>query len=602
MIKNEGFSSIGKAGTMLALVAAVFMAGCNKKDGRSTGKKAVENTAVAVDSAGEADPIASPDAVKGGTFTQWGGGFPKSLNMWLEYTSFTKRVSDLMFEPLVSLHPTLDTEVGIVADSWSVSEDKSTFTFHIDPRARWSDGKAVTAEDVLFFYDVIMNPKNLTSLFRVGLKRFDRPVAVDSLTVTIKAREVHWGNFWEAAGLVPLPKHVWGNVDFNQQNFEIPVVSGPYRLLEVKKDRSVTLQRRDDWWGRSKRFNQNKYNFDYLKWRFMEDQIKVLEAFKKAEFDVYPVYTASLWAEKTEFDQVKKGWVARQRIFNKEPIGFQGMAINLRRPLFQDIRVREALSYLLNRPLLNEKLMFNQYFLLNSYFPDLFPDNRNPKAPMREYDPKKARELLAAAGWKPGSDGVLVKDGKRFEIVIPHHSPDLRHLNVYVEDLKAVGILARIDQISASTYAKRMDKHEFDLSWSAWGASRLRDPEPSWSSATADEVSTNNYPGVKDKVVDSLIELQKTELDLAKRNANLAQLDMRLNELVPYVLMWMADHTRLLYWNRFGTPRYVLDKFDDEGSIPVYWWLDAAKDKSLKEAQGRDASLPVVNGDVHYQE
>jgi microcin C transport system substrate-binding protein len=588
-----------------ALACCGLLAGCQKKDqgGAQGGSRpAVAVNAVTVDTVGEADPIANTEAVKGGTFNTWGSGFPKSLNYWLEATSFTNEVASLQFESMVTLHSTENREVGILAAAWSISPDKKTFTFHIDPRARWSDGRPVQAGDVQFYYDVMMDPKNLTSIFRVALKRFSRPVVKDSLTLEVTAKEVHWNNFWDAAGMVAFPKHVWEKADFNQQNFDFPVVSGPYRLQEVKKERSITLQRRDDWWGRAKRYNQHKYNFDYIKYRFMEDQIKVLETFKKGDIDVYPVYTASLWAEKTRFDQQKKGWVARQRVFNKEPIGFQGFAINLRRPQFQDVRVREALSLLINRKLMNEKLMFNQYFLLNSYYPDLFPGNVNPKAPMREFDPKRARALLAEAGWTPGADGVLAKGGKTFQVVFLTHSPEQRHLNVYLEDLKAVGIQARIEQVSYSTLAKRMDNHEFDMYWAAWGGGRLRDPEPSWISTTADETATNNYPGLKDKVIDSLIQLQKTELSLDKRNAILVEIDDRLTQIIPYALLWQADHHRLLYWNKFGTPKYVLDKFNREDAIPTYWWIDAAKEKTLREAMGAGRALPETDGDVHYRE
>lgn len=604
-VVGGSFFHSNRAFSALAAACLVFAA-CNRKDkaGQADGQPSggAPAPAVQVDSAGEADPIANPDAVPGGSLTTWQGAFPKSLNQWLEYTGATKEICDLQFESLVDLHSTEDREVGLIADSWKISDDKKVFTFHIDPRARWSDGKPVTSADAVFYYDVIMNPKNLTSLFRVSLSRFERPVIVDSLTFTIAAKEPHWRNFWDAASITPLPKHVWEGKDFNALHFDFPVVNGPYRIGEVKKDRSLTMQRRGDWWGWSKRYNQHKFNFETIRYRFMDDAIKIMEAFKKGDFDVYPVYTASVWAEKTRIEPVTKGLVVRQRVFNKEPIGFQGMAMNLRRPLFQDLAVREALSYLLNRELMNEKLMFNQYFLLNSYYPDLFPENRNPKAPMRAFDPKKARDLLTGAGWKAGSDGILAKNGKPLEIVFLHHSAELRHLNVYLEDLKSVGIRARIDQVSYATYAKRLDNHEFDMAWMAWGAVRLRDPEASWHSKTADEISTNNVPGVKDRVVDSLIDLQKTELDLGRRNALVAELDTRLTEIVPYVLMWQSDNHRLLYWNKFGTPKYVLDKFNREDYIPRYWWVDPAKEKAFNEAQASGGSLPAVDGDVHYKD
>jgi microcin C transport system substrate-binding protein len=595
--------------SIAAFGLALLAGGCNKAGqsgggggGNEGGRPKVEDKPVAVDSAGEADPIANPAAVKGGTYSTWQGGFPKSLNYWLENSSSAHEVSQLMFEPLIDYHSTEDRPVGILADSWTIAEDKKTFTVHLDPRARWSDGHPVLAEDIQFYYDVIMNPKNLTSIFRVGLSRFERPEIKDSLTLVFKAKTVHWANFWEMAGSVAFPKHAWEKLDFNEQNFDFPVVSGPYRIYEVKKERSLVLQRRNDWWGLAKKWNAHKFNFDYLKYVFIDDQLKTLEAFKKGDIDVYPIYTAAIWAEKTRFDQVQKGWIARQRVYNQEPKSYQGFALNMRRDRFQDPRVREALGLLINRKQMNEKLMFNEYFMLNSYFPSLYPDNMNPHFPLVEFDPAKARALFAAAGWKPGPDGILKKDGKPFTAVLLTHGSDLRHLNVYLEDLKAVGVAASIDQVSYSTLVKRMDNHDFDMYWANFSAGRLMDPEASWTSKTADEIASNNYPGVKDKVVDSLVELQKGEFDMEKQHAILRKLDDRLLEIKPYALLWQADHTRLLYWRRFGTPKYVLDKFNREDYICNYWWFDPAQSKALDEAMAAGKALPVLDNDVHYQD
>jgi microcin C transport system substrate-binding protein len=586
-------------------IASIFLFGCGKPTEKNSDKapsaSVVEKSPQEI-LAGESDPIANPEAVKGGSFTTWGSSFPKSFNYWLDTNALSAQVAGLLFEPLVALHSTKNEPYGIVASKWSISDDKKTFTFHIDPQAQWSDGKPITAVDFQFYYDVMMNPKNPTSIFRVGLKRFSRPEVVDERTLKVTANEVHWNNFWEAAGLIAFPKHAWEKLDFKKINFEFPVVSGPYELSEVKKDRSATLKRRPNWWGLNKQYNQFKFNFDYIRYRFMEDRIKALEAFKKGDFDLYPVYTASIWAKMTEFDQVKKGWVVRQRVFNKEPIGFQGFAINLRRPIFQDIRVREALCHLLNRELMNEKLMFRQYFLLNSYYPDLYTDNRNPKVPLKGYDPVKARALLEEAGWKVGPNGILVKEGKQFEIVIPTDQSDLRHFNVYLEDLKKIGIKASIDQVSGSTMTKRMDNHDFDLHWDSWGAGRLRDPEAMWLSSTANEIASSNHAGVVDKKIDRFIETQKSEMSLDKRNEILKQIDQRLNEVVPYVFLWQSDNHRLLYWNKFGTPKYILDKFNREDAALVYWWLDPEKESALQKAMKSKESMPAASGDIHYQE
>ncbi|MBR4399037.1 MAG: ABC transporter substrate-binding protein, partial [Fibrobacter sp.] len=473
-----------------------------------------------------------------------------------------------------------------------------TFTFHVDPRAKWSDGKAITAEDVQFYYDVIMDEKNLTPIFKVGLSRFDRPEVVDRLTVKMTAKESHWGNFWEAAGMLAFPKHVWAGKDFNQIRYEFPVVSGPYIIKTFREDRYVELARRSDWWGFKKNWNRGKYNFEKIRYRFMNDQTKALEAFKKQDFNAYAIYTSSIWMKQTDFDAVKKGWAVKQRIFNKEPIGFQGMAINLRKPQFQDVRVRRALSMLLNREAMNEKYMFGQYFLLNSYYPDLWENNQNPTAPLYTFNPDSARALFAEAGYKVNAQGVLEKDGKPFAINFITSQEDLRHLTLFQEDLKKVGVVATIEQMSQSTLRKRLDDADFDLYWVNWGAGRLRDPEASWSSATALQKGTNNLAGVQDKVVDSLINLQKTEFDLAKRNEILKALDNRLSEIVPYVLMWQCDHHRILYWNRYGTPEKILDKFNREDAIPVYWWLDPAKSAALDKAMKAGESLPIPEYDV----
>ncbi len=589
----------------LFLAVAAIIAGC----GGNTKEETVESEnvflneqEVELEEGGRFDPIANENAVKGGSYTTWGSSFPKSLNMWLDYNSFSKEIMELLFEGLATLHSTENEPVGILAESWEVSDDKRTFTFKIHPKAEWSDGTRITAEDVQFYYDVMMNPENLTSLWRVDLKRFERPEVIDSKTIRIRASEVHWSNFWTAAGLVAFPKHAWQGKDFNKQNFEFPVVSGPYRIKEVKKNRYVSLERRPDWWGRVRKYNHKKYNFNEVRYKFMEDRSKALEAFKKGVFDAYAVYTSSIWMKKTEFNEVEKNWVARQRIYNKEPKGFQGIAINLRRDKFKDVRVREALSYLINRDLMNEKLMYNQYFLLNSYYPDLYPENRNPNVPLRGFEPDKARALLSEAGWKVDSDGILKKNGQPLEVTFITASSDQRHLNIYVEDLKSVGMKASIELLSWSTIRKRMDNHDFDLYWASWAASRLRDPEASWHSSTADDVASNNICGVADPVIDSLIEAQRMEMDLTKRNDILRELDTRLSEIVPYVLLWASDHNRMLYWRKFGTPKYVFDKYNREDAIVPYWYVDPEQKRKLDTNMDSGDPLDPVPYDVHYEE
>ena len=591
---------------LIYLFLGILLSGCGDSTESANSEKSVGMDSIREDvfkpNYGERDPIALENTTPGGTFSTWGGSFPKSLNMFLDYNSFSATVMGLLYEPLISLHSTDNRPVGVLAETWEIGEDGMTFTFKIREDAAWSDGKSITSADIQFFYDVILDPANLTSLFRVSLKRFERPVAVDEKTVQIKANTKHWNNFYQAGNMVAFPSHLWKGMDFNKINFDFPVVSGPYAIGEVKKGRSISLQRRHDWWGRSNRYNLGKYNFGKIVYRSMTDRNKALEAFKKGIFDAYPIYTSSIWMKKTEFEQVQKGWVVRQAVYNQEPKGYQGLAINLRNPKFKDIRVRQALGYLLNREAMNEKFMYNQYFLLNSFYPDLYPGNTNPEREVTPFDPEKARELLSDVGWTVNDLGKLEKDGKPFEITFLSAAEDFRHLNLYIEDLKAVGILAKIEKINRSTLTKRIDSFDFEIFWTAWGASRLRDPESAWHSSTAEQKASQNYTGVKDEEVDRLIELQKVEYDMDKRIEILKQIDNRLAEIIPYLFLWQADHGRILYWNKYRTPEYVFDKFGQEDSIITYWSEDPELVEALDQAKKENKSLAKKPFKVVYQE
>ena len=551
---------------------------------------------------GPVDPIAAASATRGGIYTAWGGPNPKSLNVWLDPWALSGQVMDLMFESLVTMHSTRNEPVGVLAESWTSSPDNMEFTFRLRPEARWSDGQPVTAEDIQFYYDTIMNEEHLTPVARATLSRFARPEVVDEHTVRIGSLETNWKAFWEAGGFVAFPKHIWEGQDFNRVNFEFPVVSGPYRLHDYRRNRFVVLQRRGDWWGRMLRYNLNKYNFDYLRFRFQEDRNAALETFKKGDYDVYSIYTASIWAQQTEnIEAVERGWVVRQEIYNDEPRGFQGFAINLRRPKFQDVRVRQALAHLLNREQMLEQLMFNQYFLLNSYFPDLYPGNQNPAVPVVAYNPRRASDLLDQAGWEVGTDGIRRKDGQALHINFITYASDSRHMNIYVEDLRRAGLEVEVELLSKAEVTRRTDEFNFDLYWINTGAGRLRDPEPMFHSRYADEQASSNLAGVADARVDQLLEQLRRERNLSRRDVLLRQLDGRLMELSPYVLLWQSDRTRLLYWNRFGMPASVLDRFNREDVIPVYWFNDREKAERLAEAEqgGQELPKPPARIDFH---
>lgn len=550
-----------------------------------------------------ANPVAHPNAEKGGKFLIYSHQFPKSLNYYLDQFTTTARIFTSFYEPLTSYHPlTLET-IPNLAREWKISPDKKKFTFYMDPNAKWSDGKSVTAHDVLFTYQTIMDKNNQTAIFRIGLSRFKTPKVINDTTIEFEVTDTHWNNFNEiASGLWILPKHYYEGKDFNKENFEFPVVSGPYKLVESKKGRYVKLERRADWWQRAYPFNKGRFNFNQIVYKVYSDESIALQAFKKGDIDFFPVYTASVWVEQTKGEPFEKNYISKLRIFNQKPIGFQGWAMNMRRDLFSDAKVRKAINYLVDRKLMIEKLAFNEYSATNSYYPDFYLlGDKNPNDNIL-LDVEKARNLLKEAGWSPNAKGILEKNGKEFRFtILDREKKTEKYFTVFLEKAKYLGIDAKIETTDLAAWSARIDTYDFDMTWAAWGSGVFKDPEAQWSSKYADEKGQPNLPGFKDSKVDSMIESLKTEFNVNKRNAILKNLDQIVYKQYPYVLLWHLDNTRLLFWRKFGMPDNPLGRYGDESFASDYWYYDNNMSKELLKAIKEKKSLQQYNSEVRWK-
>ena len=541
------------------------------------------------------NPMADSRAVTGGDISLFAGQYPESFNYYLAANSFCAELFGQMYETLLDMDPlTAEYRPGLAA-RWAISDDKKTFTFWLDPRAKWSDGRPVTAEDVQWTFAAIMNPSNMTGPHKVTLEKFDPPVVVSNGCIRFTCREVHWRNLGAAGGFQILPRHVFGGMDFNKINFEFPVVSGPCRLAENKEGVRVRLERRADWWRREDPWTAHLGNFQTITYRFFAEAENAFEAFKKGQIDVYPVYTSRLWVEETRGERFDKNWIIRQRVENRRPSGFQGFAMNMRRPPFDDLRVRMAMANLLNREEMNRRLMYSQYFLHRSYYEDLYSKENPCRNPVFEFSPDKARKLLAEAGWAADpKTGYLKKDGRAFSFRFLNRDQSTeKFLTIYAEALKTAGIRMEIDRKDGAAWAKDMDEFNYDMTWAAWSEGLFKDPEPMWASREADRPAGNNITGFKDARVDQLIEKQKTLFDIQKRNAICREIDGLIAQQCPYVLLWNINAVRLLYWNKFDMPATVLGKFSDESAVTVLWWFDENAAADLTEAMESGLPLPA---------
>lgn len=549
-------------------------------------------------------PFASPHAEPGGELVVYAGPYPRSLNYLLDTSVLSADVYNSLYDSLLAMDPvTLDFEPAL-AERWSVSDDKRVITVQLDPDASWSDGAPITAEDVVWTWNTILDPKHLTGPHKVDLERFDPPEALDERTVRFTAQEAHWKNLLTIAGFNVLPKHAMGTQDFNKIHFEFPVVSGPYRLAELKEGFYSRLERREDWWQRAAMRNQGVANFQSIRFMYFQERDNAFDALKKGTVDFFAVYTAHQWVNQTSGDRFDRNWIVKQRVENYNPVGFQGFAMNLRRPPFDDVRVRKALALLLNREKMNSTLMYDQYFLHRSYYEDLYSPEHPCPNPLVSFDKEAARALLAEAGWQANpATGILEKDGRpfRFSFLNRDGSSD-KFLVIYKEDLKDVGIEMDLVQKDWSAWMKDMDEFNFDMTWAAWGGGIWRDPESQWSSREADRPASQNITGFKDARVDELIAAQRTEFDLEKRNAILRELDSILVAEFPYVLLWNINYTRLLYWNKFGMPDTVLGKYGDERAAYSLWWYDEDAAADLADALPAERPLPRRPATVSFDD
>lgn len=550
----------------------------------------------------EPSPIANPNAKPGGEISVFAGQYPKSFNYYTDNNSVNSELFSAMYNTLITLNSiTAEYEPGL-AKKWSISDDKKTFTFWLDERARWSDGKPITAEDVRWTYDIVMDPETLSGVHKMALSKFEPPEIIDKMTIRFKAKEVHWKNLSRAGANYILPRHAFKDKDFNKITSDLPVVSGPYIFKEVKELIYVKLQRRDDWWGWQLESSRGMYNFNTITCRFYNSRENAFEAFKKGMIDIYPVYVSRLWVNETKGEKFNKNWIVKQRVHNYEPARFQGFAMNMRKEPFKDILVRKALAHLVNREKMNRKMMYSQYTMHKSYWEDLYSPDNPCRNEYIDFNKDKARAFLDKAGWKVNPEtGLLEKNGRKLSFNFSTRDASAeKFVNMYAEDLKDVGIELKIVKKDWASWMKDMETFNFEMTWAAWGSVIFKDPEDMWHSREAKRDNGNNITGLENEKIDELIEKQKTIFSLEPRNKILREIDAILTDLCPYALLWTGSSIRLVFWNKFGTPPTVLSKFGDENSALWYWWFDEDSDADLTDAIRTGEELPARPADIYF--
>ena len=558
------------------------------------------------------DLIGDPRALKGGLYREYTSDFPGTLRMggpeWNSSTNYT--IAAMVYETLLRIDPNTLNYLSVLASHWQILPDKMTFRFRINPNARFNDGEPVTADDVVASWNLYTDKGLQDPAAYATFIKFEKPVAESKYIVRVKGKTLDWKNFLNFATMLIFPARVLKSVDgatyVRDYNFKYLPSTGPYIINEsdIQKGKSLSVRRRKDYWAEKARLSAGLNNFDEIRFVVVRDENLAFEQFKKGDLDFFYVNRSRQWAEELNFDRVQRGLIQKRKVFNNKPEGHQGFAINTRRQPFGDIRVRKALTLLLNRDLMLEKLFFNEYLPMNSYFAGTIYEN--PDNPRNLYDPQAALKLLAEAGWKDRDEqGRLTKGGKPLEIELLYDGKSFEPiLTVYQDDLRKVGINLNLRLVTFETQFKLVNERHFDLAVLKWGAGIFPDPEQEWHSRLADVNDTNNVTGFKDPRMDQICEKYAKAFDLKERIALIKELDGIMTSQYHYILHWYAPAERIVYWNKYGHPAGYLTRTGEHTSDILLgpgpeqlWWVEPEKSQRLNQAMA-DAAMKLDVGET----
>lgn len=522
----------------------------------------------------------------------------------------------LLYETLLT--PSLDEQsvyYGLLAEALKIAPDYSAVTFRMDPDAKWNDGEPVTAEDVVWTFNKLIEVNPDRQQYYVNIEKAE-VTAPGEVTFTFNQtdnRELPL----ILGQLQVLPQHWWegtdakGNQrDIAQSTLEPPLGSGPYELASFDAGRTITYKRVEDYWGKDQPTQVGQNNFDEYRIEYFLDLTVQFEAFKGDQFDYWSENQARRWATAYDFPAVTDGRVIKEE-FPQDYAGAglgMGFIMNLRRDKFQDERVREALNYAFDFEELNNTLFFEQYERIDSYFfglpfkssglpegeelevlnsvKDLVPATvfTEPYANPVSGDPAKLREnlrtalgLFNEAGYTLDGNRLVDANGDQLSFEILLNGPTIEPVATnLVTNLAQIGVAATIRSVDSPQFINRSRSFDFDVIYAGWAQSWSPGNEQRFffGSSTANEEGSQNYAGIADPAIDALIDQLVVADDRDTQLAITKALDRVLLHNHYIVPSYTLRHSRTARWDRFSRP----DNLPEFSSgFPTIWWWDADK-------------------------
>ena len=561
-------------------------------------------------------PYANAQAPKGGYLSTASNGTFDNLNSMNGKGSAADGVNYL-FDSLMS--SSLD-EPGVMypllATSATFDPKKTSYViFNLNPKARFSDGSAVTAEDVKFSFDAYQTKSN------PGLQMYLADLAK---TEVLSKHQVKMSFKSDNNAEMPLilsqlpiySKKDWAKKDFTRISMQPILGSGPYVLDRIDAGRSLSYKRNPNYWAKDLPVNKGRYNFDRLKYVYYRNLDIAFEGFKSGQYTLHEEYTARKWVTAYNFPAVKDGMVVKYRFKHNNPIATQSFVFNIRRNPFQDIRLRQALTYAYDFEWQNKALFYGQYMRLQSYFANSELEAKGTpsaeemavlKPVLAKLDPIQragvlknwkypvsdasgfnrnnlltARQLLLNAGYQYKNGNLLDKKGKPIQIEFLIHQDGLqRTLMPFVRNMKRLGIQVNIRQVDVPQYIERMRSKDFDMTTSVMPQSLSPGNEQAqfWGSASADQPGNYNYAGIKNPAIDAMIEQVIRAPDRPALVTRTRALDRMLRAGYYQIPTYGKGENWLAYWNMYKQPA-VKPKLSTGID---YWWSDAKQAQKVAQ-------------------
>jgi peptide/nickel transport system substrate-binding protein/microcin C transport system substrate-binding protein len=528
----------------------------------------------------------SPEAVPGGTFRENQKQQPQVLHPFNATDLYGNQVLDLIYETLAQVDVDSLRHLPLLAERWEISRDKKTFTFHLDPRATWQDGQPVTAEDVKFSYDALFHPKLRTrAKWQAYFGQFTGATVVDARTVRFTARQDHYLNFVNLAGLRIVPRHAYGTGDPNATPLaKQPLGSGPYRFQAWNRGQSIVLKRDEAYWGRTLPQNRGRYNSGRLLFRFIPAEKVALESFKKGDLDLIEL-TPEQWFRESpapEFTLAQAsggpGPGPGQRLFklevkNQAPRRYRYVGWNLESPMFRDKRVRRALGLLFDRDTFAQKFYYGAQVKAVGPF-EAGSRYTSPNVKPLGFSVPEAIQLFKAAGWADtDGDGVLDRDGValRFTVLTADPEVSVKILTLAQSAMRQAGVELNIKVVDWSTLLSLIDEYKFDAILLGWTREPWPDPAPLWHSRSAVRGGLN-LVRYRNPEADKLIDAGDRSIPDEQRVKLFRRLHEILAEDQPYTFLMEEDRSLFAYQStlRQARPYYALALGED------YWWFAQA--------------------------